>query len=64
MPDKVVEKSVETKKVAAEKARRTRKARHTMGKWQKEKIKGVVPADPPAAAEDKAKGGGDKKPDS
>ncbi len=59
-PDKVVVKSVETKKLAAEKARQTRKARHTMGKRQKEKIKGVVPAEPPATEEAKAKGG-DKK---
>jgi hypothetical protein len=49
-PPKVAAKSAETKATAAEKGRATRAARHTMGKKQKQPVKGTVPttASPPA----------------
>jgi hypothetical protein len=43
-------KTVRTKAEAVEKAKATREARHTMGKRQKEHIKGQPAADPPAPA--------------
>lgn len=52
LPPKIGAKSVETKALAAEKLRATRVARGTMGKRQKEKIKGTVVA--PAAPADPA----------
>jgi hypothetical protein len=42
-PRKQTPKTVETKAVAVEKSLATRKARHTMGSRQKEKIKGTIP---------------------
>ncbi len=47
-PRKTATKKVDTKQTAVEKALATRKARHTMGKRQKQKVKGVVPAPAPA----------------
>ncbi len=49
-PRKTPTKTVETKQGAIEKALATRAARHTMGKRQKEKVKGVVPSPEPGAA--------------
>ncbi len=49
-PRKTATKKVDTKQTAVEKALATRKARHTMGKRQKQKVKGVVPAPAPAQA--------------
>jgi hypothetical protein len=43
-PRKVGAKTVETKQAAAKQAAATREARHTMGKKQKLKVKGIVPA--------------------
>jgi hypothetical protein len=50
LPTKVTEKSAETKATAVLKLRATREARNTMGKRQKQKIKGTIVA-PAAPAE-------------
>jgi hypothetical protein len=51
-PPRTAEKSVKTKMRAVEQALATRKARHTMGKKEKSKIKGtmVAPTEPAAPA--------------
>ena len=50
-PPKIAAKSAATKATAAERGRATRTARHTMGKKQKQPVKGTVPAtaSPPTA---------------
>jgi hypothetical protein len=49
-PKKVTKPSVLTKAVAVDKRRATREARHTMGKKQKQSIRGNVPASAAAAS--------------
>jgi hypothetical protein len=49
-PRKAAKKDIETKWHAVEQSRATREARHTMGKNQKEKVKGAVVQMAPAAS--------------